>query len=431
MPFRIPTIAGIILVICFVAGIIVASESILRSQAQASGDELPRNVEVTNVTDTSFTVSWMTEKATTGVVIVSGAAIKKHTAYDERDLGGKLGSYTTHSVTVGKLAPSASITAVILSNGKKHDPLTFRTGPAMSGGTTGLEPAYGTILTSTNTPADGALVYLTVEGGQKLSALVKKSGTWLIPLNLTRTADLTSLLPTTERMTESLIVRHEDGETSAVTDTLNDAPVPEMTLGKTYDFRKTQAKAPMADALALKPSPAPLPAVSAVLGTGTAMDASNETYAVTLTTPKQNGALATTLPQVAGTGIPGATVSITLGMKNPISGSTKVGADGLWKFTPPSRLPAGTQSVTITTKDKTGKPVAITHMFEIFKSGTQVLGDATPSAEPTLEVTPEPATDSGEELPTSGTSLPTILLILLSLGLFGGGSVLAFAKAEH
>lgn len=424
---KIPTIAGIVLVIALVAGVIVASESFFRARAQAAGDELPRNVEVTNVTDSGVTVSWTTEREATGVVVVQSAG-KKQTAYDERDLSGKLGQYMTHSVNVTRLAASANLSVTILSNGKKHGPLTFHTGPTITGASTGLEPAYGTLLTASNIPADGALVYLTVEGGQKLSALVKKSGTWLIPLNLTRTADLTSLLPTTERMTETMIVRHSEGEATAVTDTLNDAPVPEMMLGKTYDFRKTQAKTPAAGALALKPSPALAPAVSAVLGTTNGETAN---YTVTLSSPKQNGALATTLPLVAGTGIPNATVSITLGMKNPISGSTKVGADGLWKFTPPARLAPGKQSVTITTKDQTGKPVAITHTFEIFKSGTQVLGDATPSAEPTLEDTPEPATDSGEELPTSGTSLPTILLILLSLGLFGGGSVLAFAKAEH
>jgi hypothetical protein len=68
------------------------------------------------------------------------------------------------------------------------------------------------------------------------------------------------------------------------------------------------------------------------------------------------------------------------------------------------------------------------------KSGTQVLGDATPSAtltpentpivtiSPTPETTPESSL-SGEPPPTSGNELPTIVLILLGIGLSIGGTL--------
>ena len=79
------------------------------------------------------------------------------------------------------------------------------------------------------------------------------------------------------------------------------------------------------------------------------------------------------------------------------------------------------------------KPVAITHMFEILKSGTQVLGDATPSATlsptPTIALiatpsaTPEESTLAAQPVPTSGNELPIIILLALSVGLMIGGGV--------
>ena len=85
----------------------------------------------------------------------------------------------------------------------------------------------------------------------------------------------------------------------------------------------------------------------------------------------------------------------------------------------------------MTTVDGTGKTVAVTHAFDILKSGTQVLGDATPSG--SLTITPTPtsistesgteSTLSGEEIPTSGYELPTILLVVIGLGLLVSGGV--------
>jgi len=74
-------------------------------------------------------------------------------------------------------------------------PYKIHTGQLLTTASGNLEPAYGTIVTDNNQPVSGALVYITLEGGQTLSTISKPSGTWLIPLNLARTQDLTSYLP--------------------------------------------------------------------------------------------------------------------------------------------------------------------------------------------------------------------------------------------
>ena len=413
---RIPTIAGLFLVVALVGSIIFFTERALRSPSGAAGSYQPKNIKRTNVSDTTFTVSWTTESPATGTILLSSPGKSNRIYYDERDGGGKLGSYTSHFVTVRDATANTQYSWKLLSNGKTHldgtKPYELTTPTTLPPNTSGLDPAYGTIFTSQGVAASGALVYLTLAGEQELSAISKESGLWLIPLTQVRTADLTRLLPTVERMDETILVTHETGEIAAQTDSLNDSPVPEMTIGQTYDFRRQNAKTTTSSPTAL------LPVGGSVLGT------TNQTPVVTLVTPAQNSSLPTTLPLFSGTGVPGKFVSLTIGIANPISGSTKVQSDGTWNFTPPKSLTPGKQSVTITTVDASGKAVAITRTFEILKSGTQVLGVATPSGTLTLTPTPtEESTLSGEEIPTSGNALPTIMLLVLGLGLIFSGTI--------
>lgn len=438
-PTKIPTIAGLLVIVTVMGIIVFFVEQALRSPSGASGSQEPKNIEVTNVNDTSFTISWTTDEKTTGTVLLSSATRSNRIYYDERDSTGKLGTYTSHSVTVRDAQPATRYTYKILSGGRQYTnagkPYELTTPQLLTVNTNGLEPAYGTVMGANGQPAEGALVYLTLEGGQKLSALSKPSGIWLIPLNQVRTEDLTTFLPTLERMDETILIRHQDGDITAITDTLNDSPVPDMTIPGTYDFRRQNAKTTTNNALALRTT---TPAIAAQMPTGgtvLGVTTPRPSGSVTLTSPAQNAYLATALPLIAGTGVPNKFVSISIGIVNPIGGSTKVKGDGTWNYTPPKPLAAGKQSVTITTVDVNNKPVAITHLFEVLKSGTQVLGDATESATLTPTFTPIPtetlsatesptptSTLSGNEIPISGNELPTILLLIIGLGLFVTGA---------
>lgn len=430
------------MVILIVGGFAAGSESLVRTVTTASGSIQPANVQITNISDTTFTVSWTTESPATGALSLS-TPHGTQVLFDEQDSKGQE-KYLTHSVTYRAATAETDYSITVLSNGKKNlngtVPYKVRTGPLLTTASGNLEPAYGTIVTDTNQPVKGALVYLTLEGGQTLSAVSKPSGTWLIPLNLVRTADLTGYLPITERMTESIIVRTNGKETSAVTDSLNDSPVPAMTPGKTYDFRGLTAQAPGKN-LVLVPTPQTQKSpASTVLGTSNTKPANT----VSLVIPAQGAALPTMFPLIQGTGIPGKTVSLVIGITNPIGDTTIVGANGIWSYTPKKPLQPGKQSVTMTTKNLQNKPVALTHTFEILKSGTQVLGDATPSATLTPaitvtlaptptetplatisavpEVTPE-STLAAQEIPTSGNEFPTIMLLILSVGMMIGGGI--------
>ncbi len=424
---KIPTIVGLLLVGLAVMVFRFAFDRVSPYLTRATTNLSPQQVTFSNITDSSFTVSWLTSEPATGGVTLEGNQSPLMDDRLTRAVGGAPNTnqqYRTHSVTVRSLKPATLYTFTILSGNKSHTnngrPFEVQTAPAITGTGTTLEPAYGQVVTADEKPAEGALVYLTLENGQVLSSLANVSGSWVIPLNLVRSSDLTRYIESAERIDASILVRTEQGEATALTDTLNDNPVPVMTLGKTYDFRKIQASAPSPSPIAQNnPSPA-------VLGVAT-----NAARTVTITKPAQGSAVPSDRPLIQGTGIPGKQVLIVLGIQNPTTASVTVGADGIWRHTPAAALAPGKQSVTISTVNANNKPAAITHTFEILKSGTQVLGDATPSgtlAPTPTEIIEDPtptATLSGEPLPQSGNELPLILMLIVGgLLLIGGTAAL-------
>jgi hypothetical protein len=449
IPTKIPTILGLILLICVVGGMAFFVERIFRTETKASGSREPKQIKVTNISDTTFTVSWLTEITTTGTLLVSAKNKSNKIYFDERDHSGKLGEFNTHSVTVRDVIPDSDYSVTPLVNGKPHiladKPILIRTPSSLPLNTGGLEPAYGVIQNEDGTPSNDALLYLTIEGGQELSTISKSSGSWIIPLNQTRTADLTSFLPVIERMNENIQIFTGKSQSNVSTDSLNDSPVPEVQIGKDFDFKRLQAKKTTNSVIALRPitpaaetkqEQATFPSKTAVLG-----DTIQKKHSVTLLNPKDKSSLSSTVPLIQGTGVPGKFIGISVGLMNPQHGSIQVAADGTWNYTPKIILSPGKQSVTITGIDSNGKTVAITHMFNIFKSGTQVLGDATPSAtlapSETLAPTPISTIDTqvvtetispenpveGTPPPVSGNELPTLILLLVGFGLLAGGSV--------
>lgn len=426
IPRKIPTLLALFILFFTIGAISFFIQKITSGQTRASPSLEPKNLMVTNVSDTSCKIIWQTATPATGMVNLTSKTNTKITAQDERDAAGTLHTYGAHSVLIKNLKPDTTYTIEVVSNGRrfpaKDNLYTFQTGPTITDTTVaGFEPSYGMIKTYDGKPATGGLVVVTLENSQPISTLIAASGSWIVPLNFIRTKDLSRYLPASERIMETITVYYDSEKTDSITDTENDSPVPDMTVGSSYDFRNKEVKNKTINTLsdtsvqnqesvlgvqATTPSPTPL--VQKIGG-------------VSITSPTQNASLVSNRPMITGTGIPGKTVTLTLGINKPISAKATVGSNGLWSYTPNKALFVGKQSVTVTTVDEKGKPIALTNLFTILKSGTQVLGDATPSA--TLEPTPE-SSITAQPLPEPGTTLPTILLILVGVGMIAGGVVL-------
>jgi len=440
---KIPTLLAIVLIVGVLTGITVFTNVSLSKNTLATSEITPDQAVVTNVSDTGFTVTTVTEKPVSVALTITDPMGVKQTFFDERYTSGEKNTFTVHSISARGLTPQTSYQAVFLVNGKNFPAKgieTIFTGTKVQSDSNGMPPIYGTVSTVDSQPAGGALVYLTIgENSQLLSALVKPSGSFLLPLNLLRTKDLLTLFPKTEdRQQVNISIKYDRQVTTIVTDTLNASPVPPVVIGQTYDFRNQQAnrRKQKSEEIAngfSSLSPNVLGSETTVASIGT----------ISLVNPPENAHIPADLPHFSGRGIPGNLVTLLLGKTTPRSETTKVLPDGTWQHTPSKSLSIGSQQVTMTTLDASKKPVAITHTFEILKSGTQVLGDATPSAsptfavptttiipttiptvQPTVSVEPTETITPTPTVPTTGITLPTNLLLIAGVGLLFSGLLL-------
>jgi hypothetical protein len=454
-PRKIPSILGIILILALMYILSLGSTYIFNGKSIASKNIEPQNVQITNVSDTSFTVTWQTNDKATGAIFVSAGNPKPASYFDERDKQGKMNQYENHSVTIRDALPDTAYKFRLLSDGKNYPvnngELTVTTGKTLGVPKDSIGPAYGSIKTADDKPAAGSLVYLSFDESQTLSTIVSESGSWLIPINLIRTTNLQSTFVPDDTRPMKITVKHSTGVASIITDIKNDSPVPVVTIGKNYNFRM-QAKANIqpTNTPTASTSAQVTPPVIAANSTGGTKSVLGEMTdkiplknpVVAIIQPKEGAASVSDLPLFSGTGIPGKI--LTLSFAN-VTKSLTIADDGIWRYAPEKSLAAGKQSVTVKSVDINNEAVTITRKFEILKSGTQVLGDATPSASiqptriptPTARVlatptptrialnnTPTPvATRSVELVP--GGEIPTLIILIFGLALVFGGLILA------
>lgn len=191
-----PTLIGIgILIAALVAGVFFIGEGPGVFAPRATPETTPQKVQLTNVTDTGFSVSFYTSDLTPGFVRYgTEAGTLSSQASDDRDqLSGTVGTFRLHHVTVRGLSPNTTYYYVIGTGSRAtfdNNGAPFSVKTAQRGGApSAAQTAYGTVRTAAGSPADGAIVYLTIPGAGPMSSLVKASGSWAIPLSNARTTD--------------------------------------------------------------------------------------------------------------------------------------------------------------------------------------------------------------------------------------------------
>ena len=384
----------------------------------------PKQVRLTNVTDTGFSVSWTTDQAATGKIKV-GTDEKnlKDQVLDDRDqLSGETGSFEVHYLTGKNLKAGTKYYFKIESGGRAFDnqgkPFEITTGPTL-GNPPPADPVYGTVLTAGKTPAEGVIVYVNLANAAPLSALVKSGGNWALSLSTARTADLKSYLTYDAQATiiNLLAQGGKQGTAPAITTTANDNPVPDITLGQSHDFRaQTAAKTETPTATGSSSfSLEPLIAQNEV---------STPSGEVTLENPGVNGEIINaTQPAFIGSGPPGTVLAIEIHSTDTYTGTATVNQDGDWEFIPPQGLAAGAHAITIAYLDSGGIERALTRNFVIAAAGDTDV--------PAITATPSGsvATDSGRtSMPSTAGGVPqpgagdvSLLLLLTGLGLLFGG----------
>lgn len=384
----IPTVLGLLVAI----GGLVSGLWLSRNKTSlgifASGEQAPENVRITNVTDTSVVASWTTSKSTSGFVKFSEnklAAVELVVSDDRDQDRGAVGNYFTHFVTLRGLKPT---TAYKLKIGSEEQIIT--TGVSLRN-TPAADVVFGQAVTAGGDPADGAIVYVQLPGAVPQAALVKASGSWVVPLSVARSTDLTSYAAY-DKQTEKISVTVQAGPLGTTTATsilANARPLAAITLGQT-------------ETLSI-PTPSPLPTPVSKF-TDSALSEKRVSPTLKLNSIK---------PTVTGIAPANAILTIEVHSANQITATVKADKNGNFTYQIPPGLEPGTHTITISALvDGVVQKLTKTFVVEAAGNTGVVTFTATPSA---VVRKAYPATTSA--IPKSGNLTPTLILLILGTGL--------------
>jgi len=140
---------------------------------KAKPTEQPEKIEVTNITDSSSVISWVTKTVETiGYVNYSNSEDLKNTALDVRDKDKANGKYYIHYVEITGLSVSSTYYYSIIVGGKEYkksqsELYEFKTGSTISSLST-PQPIKG-IVEDPSGSLEDIIIYLYVEKGNFIS----------------------------------------------------------------------------------------------------------------------------------------------------------------------------------------------------------------------------------------------------------------------
>ncbi len=437
---KLPTLIAVIVLTMGLAAGVLLLQSKQIFKLGASPDIAPKDVRITNITDTSFTVSWTTDKKTSGFIIWGKTEQLGQTTIPENQ-----GLKNVHSITTRQLSLETAYFLKINSNANEFDnsgiPWRMKTGPSLKIlSVPGI--ISGSILTATGQPAAEVTVFVSAGGISPLSATTSQDGSWVIPLSNIRSADLSSFgqLKQANVLLEIFVQGGPLGVATAKIFTNSANPTPHIILGKTHDFRNEPAN----EASELPEASINLPEESTPSSGFEIPEeiATPSGETISIESISEGETISSTEPEFFGKGPSGTIITITI-ESDPISAQTTVNSSGNWNWNPPEELEEGTHQITLSWKDSNDILRTLTRNF-IVQAAEGPAFESTPSAEPTASPSPSPtpsaspsasprvslpSTESGTPIP--GTLTPTLVLFTIGTGLLTLSGALVYLLLFH
>ena len=223
---RIPTILGtILLLIILFLGVWLTLQH-TNTASKASGDCSPAGVQVTNLTNKSVDISFLTTSSCSSSLNVNNKTIPNFKT-----------KTTTHYYRIDGLSSSTQYQYKLVIDGQELSPsdYTFKTAPLPSGNLSTANVAWGKVKLATGQASSDTIVYLNISGAWPLSALTDSNGQWHISLSSSFTDDKKSLFLPTSTGTENIYVYSVDGQLTQVENDLShNDPVPDIIVGQGF-----------------------------------------------------------------------------------------------------------------------------------------------------------------------------------------------------
>jgi hypothetical protein len=399
---HIPTLLGIAIITIGIAvtSFLVKNGTIVISEASPA--ETPQNVKISNISDSSFTVSYTTLGESLGSVNFGKDKNLGQAAFDERDQKENLVTpHKIHMITVKNLTPQTRYYFSIASGQKLYldngVPFEVSTGPIIENQAILQAPMTGKIILPNAELPKEAIVYATADKSQIISTLMKDDGSYTLELNTMRLSDLSSFSIYDESSIIKILIENEILKSNVSASALQES-LPAITLSNDYDLTQKQSAITPVATESAQIFGFPSIAVSEDSGTESANSPK-------ITLPKKDQEFSDQQPQFTGKALPNETVTITIHSPEEIQTQVTADASGVWKYRPTSPLSPGEHTLTIVTRDALGILKTITQSFTVYAQGSQVNQSATPSATPTLALLPTPTSTASST--TTPTPTPT------------------------
>lgn len=232
--FKIPTLLGLgIIIVSIGVGVVGLVMGRQVYTTQASPDQNPQNIIISNITNSSVTISWHTSASVSGFIQYGQSSPDEHTVLDIRD-ETKPQNHTSHYIVIKNLIPQTTYQYKIFS-GKLIYPevLKFITSAPIV-----AQNKYSSIIGSVlnkDKPITDGVVYLAVTGANIQSSLIKNLGNFIIPISQMQREDLTGIYFPDDTTIAKLTVITEFGQTTALFN-LKDSQIGLLKIGEEIDF---------------------------------------------------------------------------------------------------------------------------------------------------------------------------------------------------
>lgn len=408
---KIPTILAIFILLGSIGGVVLINQTTHQLSSKAQTDSLPRDIHFTNISDTSFSISWFTDASVVGRVVV-GNGRNTLTYLEDADNDNIPRPRTSHFVTVKNLSENSSYLVKVISGdtsckiAQTCPEFTQKTANRLTNPIT-LPAARGSVITEDGKPASDTIIYLSVGKSSPLAAKTDSGGLWVIPLTNLYTGDLLSRPNLSDNDIVQIIGKvSPDKKTEAVTDIKSirqNLTIPPLQIGKSYNFIDLISKKDLLASL----NQSNTLGLQTQIGNPNNISSTSTSKSIDILFPLRDDDTTTdNQPRFRGIAPKNTQLVLTVN-SSPQTARIIAGADGTWSWRPTIPLDPGIHHLGISGYDEKGNYITLTRRFIVLKSGEQVLGEATASATltPTTKPSPTPT------LIPLASPTPTITLI--------------------
>lgn len=241
---KLPSILGITIIIF---GIVLTTFLVQRTnilQGDASASENPKNIKITNNSDDSFSIIYMTDKSVIGEINLGENPnnLSQKFLDDKDNSSNEINTYSSHSITTENLKPETEYYYTIKSGNKtitdNGKPFSIKTGPKIENSSNNKLLIQGKVVNSDGTPVNDGIALIKIAGSNQISTIVN-DGDFLLSTEKLLTEKLDNFMEINEKSIIDIeIISGEQFSLVRISGNQK-SPLPTITLSNNYDFIQT------------------------------------------------------------------------------------------------------------------------------------------------------------------------------------------------